>query len=174
MVPEFTLTLSPGETLENLNVRINTDNTITIVPVITKAFKRGDFVVLKDGTLGIVMNFDRGIYQLQWRIDTHGHSINTHAVNPMQVRLATEKECEFMLDILYDENKYLDENSKTIKKRPRFRIGQTYYSVQIVDNHLEPVELTWEDDKNDIALNKKGLVFRSLEACEFFINSFNE
>ena len=79
-----------------------------------------------------------------------------------------------MLDILYDDGRYLDMDSKTVKKRTRFHVGQTYYSVQIVDSHLEPIELTWEDDKNDIALVKKGLAFSSIEACEFFIDSFNE
>lgn len=174
MVPEFTLTLSPGETLENLKVKINTDNTITIIPVITKAFKRGDFVAFEDGTFGIVMNFDQGIYQVQWRINKQGHTLTKTGMCPMGVRAVTEKEYEFMLDILYDDGRYLDMDSKTVKKRTRFHVGQTYYSVQIVDSHLEPIELTWEDDKNDIALVKKGLAFSSIEACEFFIDSFSE
>lgn len=174
MVSEFTLTLSPGETLENLKVKINTDNTITITPIITKAFKRGDFVAFEDGTFGIVMNFDQGIYQVQWRINKQGHTLTKTGMCPMHARIVTEKEYEFMLDILYDDGKYLDPDSKTVKKRNRFHIGQTYYSVQIIDSHLEPVELTWEDDKNDIVLVKKGLAFSSLEACEFFIDSFSE
>lgn len=172
MIPEFTLTLSPGQTLENIRIKINPDNTVSIIPVITKAFERGDFVVLKDGTFGIIMNFDQGIYQLQWRINKHGQPLTCNSTIPFAVRLATEEEKNFMLDILFDVGKYFNQETKSVKNRNKFHVGQIYYSIQIVNDDLEPVELTWNDDPADIELAKKNLAFKSLEAAEFFISTF--
>ena len=175
MIPKIKiLTLSPGEMLDNIKISITKNGDVIVYPRVRHSFKKGDIVHFSDNTYGIIASCTDFMYNLSYRIDSNGNKIKNCTDLGMYAHTCTNEEKDFVLDMLYQDGLYLSEDGGVKKATCVMHKGQIYYTVCVENEQIIPCECTWENDEYDKELKKKNLVFKSLEACEFFIKSLGK
>lgn len=165
----ITFTLPPNHILQQ--IRITTQGSqITILPIISPTFNRGDIVKTKTGHIGILESTTAEICLLKVAYTEKENMKTDIHLSAFDMQYATEDEKEYFFDLLYNDGYSFDfDQFELVSYRWHPKYGDTYYSVFVEDNKIIPCELTWECHPNDYVLFRKRLVFNSLETCEHFI-----
>lgn len=168
---KFEFDLPPNSILQQ--VRIYTEGShVTLLPIVSPAFKRGDLVKTQSGHIGVLDTTD-GEHCILAVSYTSKHNLkqNTH-LTAFNLQYATQEEKDLFFDLLFQDNYSFDfEKFELVNYNWHPSLGDTYYSIFVhADGKMIPCELIWEAHPNDYVLLHKKLVFKTLEKCNSFIN----
>lgn len=168
----FILNLPPNTILQQ--IRITTQNSqITIQPIISPQFKPGDIIKVREGQIGIFDSCTSEHITLKVCITPKENIRLDKTYSAFEARYTTKEEIKYFFKVLAKHNMSFDfKTLKLIDNRFHPYKGQTYYSVQVLENNrIIPVELEWWGDSTDYLLHRKNLVFKTLEEASKFIKN---
>lgn len=168
----FILNLPPNTILQQIRITTQ-DSQITIQPILSHTFNKGDIVKVKNGQIGIFESCTAEQITLKICVTPKGNIKLNKTYSAFEVRLANKEEIDFFFNTLKANKMSFDfEKFEIIDSKYYPKLGDIYYTVQVLNNYkIIPVELEWCNDWNDHKLLNKNLVFKSVEEASKFIKN---